>query len=83
MVETDVASEPDQALDMSGIGHEIESVSYLPHTETVHKLTHQNLHLRFSEIRLKGTLENGIPIASLNDFPMPAALVKFVGKHWK
>jgi len=83
MVETNMASEPDDALKRYYIDEKIKSIKPLPHFETVHKLTHQNLHIRFSEIAVEGLLDNGIPPAGLAGFAMPAVLVKFAEKHWK
>ncbi len=48
----------------------------------VHKLSHQHLNINFWEIRVEGTLENGIPTHTVADYPVPAVLHNFIKTRW-
>jgi A/G-specific adenine glycosylase len=68
--------------DLSINQDEIISVKTLESNSTVHKLTHQTLHIRFTEIRVKGKIADGVPISDLESFPFPIVLHNFIQKHW-
>lgn len=56
----------------------ISSVRACENEPVIHKLTHQHLHIRFWKIELNGVLKNGIPQSRINEFPVPAAIDKFI-----
>jgi A/G-specific adenine glycosylase len=61
---------------------DVISVKTLESKATVHKLTHQTLHIHFTEVKVKGTLQNGVPISELENYPFPIVLHNFIQKHW-
>ncbi|MFV5698200.1 A/G-specific adenine glycosylase [Flavobacterium sp. ZT3R17] len=46
----------------------------------IHKLSHQHLHIKFWKVNIKGTIENGIDVASLITFPFPIVIHNFIEK---
>jgi len=60
----------------------IMSIKTLDSKSIIHKLTHQTLHIIFTEIKIKGILEQGVPISDLGQFPFPIVLHNFIQKHW-
>jgi len=61
---------------------DITSIKTLESKSTIHKLTHQTLHISFTEIKVKGKLDKGVPIADLENYPFPIVLHNFIQKHW-
>jgi A/G-specific adenine glycosylase len=49
----------------------------------VHKLTHQQLHIKFWRIAVAGTLARGIDYDTLLGYPFPIVLYNFIEKDWK
>jgi A/G-specific adenine glycosylase len=47
-----------------------------------HKLSHQHLHIQFWNIRVKGSLSNGIDCESASKFPFPIVIFNFIEKVW-
>ncbi|MBL7887094.1 MAG: A/G-specific adenine glycosylase [Flavobacterium sp.] len=47
----------------------------------VHKLSHQNLTIRFFGVKTSQKLVNGLPISTINQFPFPIVLIKFIEKY--
>ena len=62
--------------------NEILSVAELHSNAVSHKLTHQNLHIRFHKVTVGGTLNSGITAEELHGFPFPIVLFNFIEKHW-
>jgi A/G-specific adenine glycosylase len=58
----------------------IDSVSFYDE-KILHKLSHQHLNLRFFKIKINQKLSNSLPISSLNQYPFPIVLIKFVEKY--
>ncbi len=56
----------------------ISSVRAYASEPVIHKLTHLHLHIRFWKIELNGVLKNGISADKIGDFPLPAAIDKFI-----
>lgn len=56
----------------------VNSIRALAEEPVIHKLTHLHLHIRFWKIDLKGVLKDGIPAHKVADFPVPAAIDKFI-----
>ncbi len=46
----------------------------------IHKLSHQHLHIKFWEIKVKGKVEKGISKAELKSFPFPIVIHNFIEK---
>lgn len=46
-----------------------------------HKLSHQNLNLRFFKITTSQKLPNSLPISTINKYPFPIVLIKFIEKY--
>lgn len=59
---------------------EIDSVSFYDE-KILHKLSHQNLNLRFFKIKTSQKLDNALPINTINQYPFPIVLIKFIEKH--
>lgn len=52
-------------------------------TETIrHKLSHQHLHIKFWNVKVKGVLSGGIDCKSAAKFPFPIVIFNFVEKVW-
>ncbi len=47
----------------------------------VHKLSHQNLNIRFIGVKTNKKLDNGLSISAINQFPFPIVLIKFIEKY--
>ncbi len=47
----------------------------------VHKLSHQNLNIRFFGIKTNKKLVNGLSISAINQLPFPIVLIKFIEKY--
>jgi len=83
LIETDAVAETLSIIPLIKISNEILSIEELDHADTIHKLTHQNLHIKFRKVNVKGRVENGIERAMLHDYPVPSVLFNFIGNHWK
>lgn len=46
----------------------------------IHKLSHQHLHTHFWKVSIQGTLEDGLPISTLNKFPFPVLISNYINK---
>lgn len=60
----------------------IITLKTLKSNSIVHKLTHQTLHISFTEVTIKGKLNDGVPIADLDRYPFPIVLHNFIQNHW-
>ena len=47
----------------------------------VHKLSHQHLHIKFWNVKIKGSIENGIDMKTLKTFPFPIVIHNFIEKE--
>lgn len=56
----------------------IESISPFHNKEVIHKLSHQELHIRFWKIEVKNNLENPIGLSEISDFPFPIVIHNFI-----
>lgn len=59
---------------------EIDSVRIYDEN-TLHKLSHQNLNIRFFGVKTNQKLDNGLSISTINQFPFPIVLIKFIEKY--
>lgn len=48
---------------------------------TIHKLTHQNLHINFWKILVNESLSNGILFSELERYPFPIVIGRFIEKY--
>ncbi len=62
--------------------NEILSVHEINTKSQLHKLTHQNLYIKFWKIIIQNNLENGIDIDELKTFPFPIVIHNFIEKHF-
>jgi A/G-specific adenine glycosylase len=46
----------------------------------IHKLSHQHLHIKFWEVKLNGSIDNGLNSEELKTFPFPVAIHNFIEK---
>ena len=46
----------------------------------IHKLSHQHLHIKFWEIKVKGKVDKGISQEELKTFPFPIVIHNFIEK---
>jgi A/G-specific adenine glycosylase len=44
----------------------------------IHKLSHQHLHIKFWNVKIGGTIPNGINSTDLNTFPFPIVIYNFI-----
>ncbi len=58
----------------------IISISEMNPIPQIHKLTHQHLNIKFWKIKVNGNLKNGISMTTINDYPFPIVLSKFIEK---
>ena len=58
----------------------IESIATFDET-IQHKLSHQLLSLRFYRVNISKNLPNSLPINTINNYPFPIVLIKFIEKH--
>lgn len=56
----------------------INSLVEINKTTILHKLSHQNLYIRFYKISLNKELAAGIPRESLEDYPFPIVIYNFI-----
>lgn len=47
----------------------------------MHKLSHQHLSVSFYKVSITKKLENGIPLASIKEFPFPIVIFNFIEKY--
>ncbi|WP_306353337.1 A/G-specific adenine glycosylase [Flavobacterium sp. '19STA2R22 D10 B1'] len=47
-----------------------------------HKLSHQNLNIKFWNVEIKGKIEKGINYDALITYPFPIVLYNFIEKQW-
>ncbi len=64
------------------VENEIQEIQVYDRETIRHKLSHQHLHIKFWEIRVKGTLVNGIDCESASKFPFPIVIFNFIEKVW-
>jgi len=62
---------------VSGV-NKIVDISLYNEKEIVHKLSHQHLYTRFWIIRTNEIFEKGVPITSLEGYPVPVLLAEFI-----
>ncbi|WP_426062886.1 A/G-specific adenine glycosylase [Flavobacterium sp. DSP2-3-1] len=57
-------------------------ISMLEYNEKsiIHKLSHQHLHIKFWNVKVKGTIENGIDQETLKTYPFPIVIHNFIEK---
>ena len=56
----------------------IKSIVEMNKTTILHKLSHQNLYIRFYKISLNKEMEAGVPRESLEDYPFPIVIYNFI-----
>lgn len=54
----------------------------LHHNAIIHKLSHQQLHIRFWEVEVDKTIEGALPIEDLKKYPFPVVIHNFMEEHW-
>ena len=59
----------------------IESILEYNEKSIIHKLSHQHLHIKFWNVKIKGTIENGIDAETLKTFPFPIVIHNFIEKE--
>lgn len=60
--------------------NEIESITLYNDAVIRHKLSHQHLHIKFWNVKVKGNLINGINWESAVKFPFPIVIFNFIEK---
>jgi A/G-specific adenine glycosylase len=56
----------------------INSIIEVNKITILHKLSHQNLYIRFYKISLNKEMETGVPRESLEDYPFPIVIYNFI-----
>jgi A/G-specific adenine glycosylase len=62
-------------------GNEIVGISE-SNPETIHKLSHQHLHIKFWKVKVNGTIKNAINSDTLKTFPFPIVIHNFIEKDF-
>ena len=57
---------------------EILSIEQSNKESIIHKLSHQHLHTKFWMINTRDIAENGIPLQSLENYPVPVLIGDFI-----
>lgn len=66
---------------MASLGHyEPKDVVRINNNTIIHKLSHQHLFVSFWLVTVNKELENGVPIASLQQYPVPVLIADFIEK---
>jgi len=61
-------------------GNPIRSIVEMNPKAQMHKLSHQNLNIKFWKVEVDGSVENGIGNAVLRTFPFPIVIYNFIEK---
>lgn len=82
--------ESEKELTLSEISIEISERSFVKNSISfivemnakaqMHKLSHQNLNIKFWEVEVLGSIEDGIDISSLDNYPFPIVIYNFIEK---
>lgn len=64
------------------VENKIESIALYNNEAVRHKLSHQHLHVKFWNVKIKGTLSDGIDCESVLKFPFPVVIFNFIEKVW-
>ena len=59
----------------------IVSIKPFYHHQMIHKLSHQNLHIKFWHVLVSGELKNGLSIKNLSKLPFPIVIFNFIEKE--
>lgn len=63
--------------------NEIGQINLYNEIPIKHKLSHQHLHIKFWQVKVKGILANGIDHESALKLPFPIVIFNFVEKVWR
>ena len=83
LVETDSAVGIREMIHLINEVHEAAVVYESPEHDVIHKLTHQHLHIKFWNVRVKGQLQQAVAEADLQSYPFPIVLFNYIEKNWK
>lgn len=67
-----------QLQSQSFVRNKMISIGELNSTGIIHKLTHQQLHIKFWELNVEGFIEGGIDRATLVQLPFPIVIFNFI-----
>lgn len=59
----------------------IESISIYNNAQIIHKLSHQKLHINFYKVAVSSTINVGIDLDSLKNYPFPIVIYNFIEKY--
>lgn len=62
--------------------NEIIAITPFSHHFVQHKLSHQNLKIKFWKIQVNGSLKNGIALQKLTELPFPIVIQNFIEQHF-
>ncbi|HMK06822.1 MAG TPA: A/G-specific adenine glycosylase [Flavobacterium sp.] len=65
------------------VENDVISIEEFHAKSQMHKLTHQQLHIKFWKVKVKQTIANGIDYKTLVAFPFPIVIFNFIEKDWK
>ena len=60
--------------------YEVRDLTLINDQRIVHKLSHQHLYVNFWMVNVNEDLENGIPVSSLQQYPVPVLIADFIEK---
>lgn len=83
LLETDAETSLDAIAPNFDFVNEVTDIYALNEKSTVHKLSHQHLHIKFWKVSVKGRVENGLSYGELAQFPFPIVLFNFIESDWK
>jgi A/G-specific adenine glycosylase len=60
---------------------ETTSIDIIVHETTIHKLSHQHLHINFWKVRVNTSFEKGVTYNELLDLPVPIVIHNFIERN--
>lgn len=86
LLETE-GSIPEEAIldyirNQTSVENEIQDIELYNPDPIVHKLSHQQLHIKFWKVSVEGTIRNGIDLESVTKLPFPIVIFNFIEKVW-
>lgn len=86
LLETEVSTPEEVILDLirnqTSVENVIQDIEVYNPDPIVHKLSHQQLHIKFWKVSVEGTIRNGIDLESVTKLPFPIVIFNFIEKVW-
>jgi A/G-specific adenine glycosylase len=63
------------------IDNEIIELIKMDDTDTIHKLSHQKLHIKFWKVKVKGSINKGVHLWEVKKYAFPIVIYNFIEKN--